>query len=553
VYGNQVVGIAIGNGAPPVSYQATINVGFQLSNVISGNGGNGIGLYSANNNQVAMNYVGTNTTGLLALGNAGNGIIITNNSNGNLIGGEATGGNNPTGGGDPADAVFVVPPQGNLISGNFGDGVLISNRASGNQLSGNFIGTNATGNAALGNHADGVMIDHANSNSLVGCTFQENPFVFYNVVSGNAGNGLAVNSSNNTTIQANFFGMGADNATAVGNTLNGVVVEGNSAHTTMGGPIPLGNVDSANGLNGIVLKDTASYFTSYNTFCGIAAFSQATTFGNGADGILITSTGGNNLLRTNVFSENDDDGIEISGNARDVRVVGNIVGLDTYGFTAMGNAGSGIKIGGAAHDILIGGPEPVLNVIPQNTISANAVYGIDLEGTAYHNTINYSYIGTDVTGLVALGNASTGVNIGSGSYGNTIGSTDNPRLRTLIAGNLGNGISMSGTHDNVVLGTKIGVDITGLAPLHNGGDGIYIVNSNNNLIGGSSSAAQNTIAHNSASGVLVQSGNGNTILHNSIYANSSAGIDLMAGANHDQAAPVLISVTTLASSIQVAM
>ena len=63
---------------------------------------------------------------------------------------------------------------------------------------------------------------NANGNSLIGCTFQQDPFVFYNVISGNGGNGLRVTNSNDTTIQANFFGMGADNDTAVGNALNGV-------------------------------------------------------------------------------------------------------------------------------------------------------------------------------------------------------------------------------------------------------------------------------------------------------------------------------------------
>ncbi len=80
-----------------------------------------------------------------------------------------------------------------------------------------------------------------------------NPFVFYNVISGNGGNGLRVTNSNDTTIQANFIGIGADNLTAVGNALNGVLVEGSSTNTTMGGPIPLGNVDAANGQNGIVV------------------------------------------------------------------------------------------------------------------------------------------------------------------------------------------------------------------------------------------------------------------------------------------------------------
>ena len=76
VSGNQVVGIVIGPEGT-FSFQATVNIGFQLSNVISGNGGNGIGLYGANDNQIAMNDIGTDVTGTLDRGNAGNGILVT--------------------------------------------------------------------------------------------------------------------------------------------------------------------------------------------------------------------------------------------------------------------------------------------------------------------------------------------------------------------------------------------------------------------------------------------------------------------------------------------
>ena len=119
VAGNQVVGIVIGVSGT-FSYQATVNVGFQLSNVISGNGGNGIGIDGASDNQIAMNFIGTDATGTLPRGNAQNGILVTDGATNNLIGGQATGGNDPTG------EVFVRPPQGNLISGNGANGVLIN-------------------------------------------------------------------------------------------------------------------------------------------------------------------------------------------------------------------------------------------------------------------------------------------------------------------------------------------------------------------------------------------------------------------------------------------
>src|SRR4029079_12806841 len=135
----------------------TLNINFQLSNTISGNGGDGIELSGASENHVSMNYIGTDITGTIDLGNTGNGLLVTASSTQNIIGGESTGGNAPTNG------VFVTPPQGNLISGNNANGVLINGKSTSNQLSGNLIGTDESGNVALGNSLDGVAIVSANS------------------------------------------------------------------------------------------------------------------------------------------------------------------------------------------------------------------------------------------------------------------------------------------------------------------------------------------------------------------------------------------------------
>ena len=97
----------------------------------------------------------------------------------------------------------------------------------------------------------------------------------------------------------------------------------------VGGVIPLGNVSAGNGENGIEVADTASGFTTFNTFGGLFAFYGAAP--NGNDGLLITSTGGNQTVRTNVFSGNLNNGIEIAGDASGVTIVPNIVGLDTRG------------------------------------------------------------------------------------------------------------------------------------------------------------------------------------------------------------------------------
>jgi len=542
IYGSQVVGIVIDD--EPFSFQANINVGFQLSNVISGNKASGIEISGGNENRVSMNYIGTDITGEVDLGNGHQGILVTDKSANNLIGGEATGGNDPTNG------VFLQPPLGNVISGNDANGVLINGKATGNQLSGNFIGTDSSGNVALGNSGDGVLIDRADGNSLIGCTFQEDPFVFYNVVSGNGGNGLRVNNSDNTTIQANFFGLGADNDTPLGNALNGVVVEGSSAHTAMGGPIPLGNVTVANGQNGIAVQDKASDFFSYNTFAGVSAFGEQTNLGNWQDGVLITSSGKDILLRTNVISGNSDDGVEISGKARGVQVSENIIGMNWDGSSAMANRGNGIEISGKARDILIGGALETPSVIRRNTISANGEFGVAVLGKAKNTLINHSYIGTDIAGEFDFGNVESGIYLGPGTSGATIGSTD-AALLTVISGNGDSGIAMIGTSGNTVIGSYIGTDVTGLLDIGNDENGVDLINSSKNTIGGTGTGQANRIAFNDNDGVFVQSGERNAIVQNAIFGNDNLGIELGAGANNDQPAPVLTTATADLSGIQV--
>ena len=172
-----------------------------VGNVISGNGGSGIMLSGSSHNTIVANRIGTNPAGTLAIGNGGDGLTLTGAASANEIGGTAytnpsTGqANNPTGSKGTVTPVFVVPPLGNLISGNAGNGVLIKAGSRGNRLNGNFIGTTASGNAALGNGRNGVRIDRAGGNSLAGCKFVNNPFVYYNVISGNGENGLRVTSS----------------------------------------------------------------------------------------------------------------------------------------------------------------------------------------------------------------------------------------------------------------------------------------------------------------------------------------------------------------------
>jgi parallel beta-helix repeat protein len=448
-----------------------------VSNVISGNAGNGIVIDGSSGNTLVDNYVGTDPTGTLAIANGGAGIVVTGGATNNLIGGTAytdtaTGAvNNPTGTENTVTPVIVTPPLGNLVSGNGGDGILINDSSENNVLSGNFIGTTASGTSALGNSGDGVAINNANNNSLIGCTALDDPFVYYNVVSGNGANGLHITDSDDTTVQANFFGIGADNATIVGNGLNGILVDGSSSNTQVGGVIPLGNVSAGNGENGIEVAGTASHFISFNTFGGLFAFGGAAP--NGNDGILVTSTGGFNTLQTNVLSGNANNGIEIGGNASGVTVDPNIAGLSTDGTSTLsggGNANNGLEIDGTAHDNIIGGDQQ--SVIPENDFSGNAAYGVEITGSAYDNQVFASNIGVDVLGDEAFGNGEGGILVSGEATGNTIGGTaaSGVRVADVISGNDGNGITLGpATSSTTITNNIIGYGALGIQPIPNAG------------------------------------------------------------------------------------
>src|SRR5690349_998557 len=468
-----------------------------VTNVISNNGGNGITFSGSADNVVESNRIGTNVAGTAAMANAGNGIWVTAGSNGNTIGGTAsfdssTGQqNDPTGDKGTTAATIVTPALGNLVSGNGANGILIDTGSQNNVLSGNFVGTDVTGNTALGNTNDGVAINGADNNSLIGCTFVDNPFIYYNVLSGNGGNGLHVTNADNTLIQANFAGVGANNAVIVANGNDGILVDGSSSNTQVGGVIPLGNVISGNTNNGIEVTDTASGFTTFNTFGGVFAFQGAAP--NGNDGVLITATGGNQIVRTNVLSGNANNGLEIAGDAWGVVVVPNIIGLNTRGDGIIANGGNGVLITGTAHDNVIGGAAgDQVSVIRQNTFSGNDGYGLAITDQAYNNVVINSAIGTDIQETAPLANGQGGVLVSSTGHGNVIGSpivggspVPSPAaLVNIISGNDGNGVTLApGASLDAVINNWIGLDITGAGTLPNTGGSIQ-TNSSYNLVYG---------------------------------------------------------------------
>lgn len=421
---------------------------FALANIISRNANNGINLVGSSGNQITMNYIGTDVTGLVNEGNSNDGILLASNAFGNVIGGPAYGSNNPTGTEGAVAPVFQRPPQGNLISGNGSHGVEIATGASSNTLMGNYIGTDATGNAALGNTGNGLLINAAPSNSVIGCFATNNPFVFYNVISGNGANGVEVTNANYTTIQGDFLGIGCSNDKIIPNMNNGVLVAGTSTFTQIGGVIPLGSVISGNNGNGTEIKDSVSCCTNFNTFGGGFAFGGAAP--NMQDGLHYHATGSNNLIRTCIMGGNIGNGIHITGTATGLQITDTGCGVTSELNRALPNQQNGILIDG---DTSIVGLFDS-SIEPRITLSGNARYGLAFDGTAHGNFVYHAYIGLSGDGSNEnLGNGQGGVFFGPGTYNNTVGGDPNvsTNYETTIAYNLGSGISINNSLSNTIL------------------------------------------------------------------------------------------------------
>ena len=216
-----------------------------------------------------------------------------------------------------------------------------------------------------------------------------------------------------------------------------------------------------------------------------------------------------------------------------------IIELD--GTTAFYGGGYGLD--------LIGGNSTVKGLV----INRFRNDGILIAGPKGGDIIEGNYIGTDTTGTVALGNGGFGVDVHYMCPNNTIGGTA-VAARNLISGNGGKwgdaGVLLNSS-GNIVEGKSIGTDVAGAQALGNHGAGVTVVGFTGNTIGGTTPGAGNIIAYNAGDGVMVNTGTGNPIRQNSIFANGGLGIDLQSAANNSQPSPVLISAVSSGGSIAI--
>jgi len=143
-----------------------------------------------------------------------------------------------------------------------------------------------------------------------------------------------------------------------------------------------------------------------------------------------------------------------------------------------------------------------------NEVSGLVISGFSGEGIriqrseAHDNRIRGNYIGTNASGSDTLGN-DDGIIIYNHSAHNIIGGKGENE-GNVISGNHDNGIFISSSDSNVVIGNRIGTDATGMLSLGNGQNGIYIgYYCTGNIIGGSKTGERNVLSGNGYDGIYV--------------------------------------------------
>lgn len=472
-------------------------------NIISGNFGYGIwtgddpslpnDINITNNNQIAGNYIGTNINGTAELFLQSLGILIDQYSSNIIIGGTA-------------------PGMGNLISGHsLGSGIQFQGpNNSGHQVLGNFVGTNASGTAAVGN-GQGIAVAFGTKNVTIGGT----TLGARNVVSGNVGAGILIQDIGSTGNQVlgNFVGTNPAGTVSLAND-SGIGILNGAAQNIVGGTVAgAGNLVSGNNFIGIQLQGNGS---SQNIVQGnIVGLDVSGTqalmnvVGIGVNDAQNNQIGGSTTASGNLISGNQIGVTLQSSRATGNLVMGNLIGTNAAGDTAVPND-YGIQIVLGAHNNTIGGDVAGAG----NLISGNRIVGLAIHGTgSAQNKVWGNRIGTNLNGTAAIGN-DVGVGLLVGASQNEIGGPSSAK-RNLISGNLDAGVLIQdretetdttshGTTENWVAGNYIGTNLAGNAAMPNKWGVAIAFGTVGNRIGGEVPGSRNVISGNADAGVQIE-------------------------------------------------
>jgi hypothetical protein len=349
-------------------------------NVISGNDWNGVAIHGSDtmSNTVKGNFIGVTADGLDGCANELHGVYVYGGAHGTSIGGRTAG-------------------ERNVISGNGKDGVRIyGSDTAGNAVAGNYIGTDASGLAAIPNGESGISIRNNARNNLIGGDNPERS----NIISGNTSHGIHIDDAHHIEIVGNFIGLGATGLTAVANGGAGIMLTGGARDNTIGGTATAyeGNLISGND-TGIWIQDTGTRANRVRgNIIGVAIDSRP--LGNTHDGVHLSFGAQNNTIGpSNAVVYNGDDGVGVDTPL----ALGNTITHNVI----LGNSGLAIHLTNGAHN---GIAAPAITSVPEGPG--------DVTGTACPGcTVEVFASWLDDGGIIYLGSATAD---GGGDFALTI-------------------------------------------------------------------------------------------------------------------------------------
>lgn len=284
--GSGTSGLHIESGASGSTVRGLVINDFESMGILVHTGANGVTIQS--------NYLGTDITGTVDVGNLDAGIQVR--SNDNLIGG-------------------ALVRDRNVISGNEARGVAFFSFGTidNNVVQNNYIGVDATGLAGLGNDDHGLQLWDT-----------DNTRILTNVISGNETDGILARAGSvvrGSLIQGNFLGVGADGTTVIANGQSGIRLNSNiTSNTTIGGTVSgAGNIISGNRRHGVLMDGASVTGTSiWGNFIGTDR-TGTVNLGNGGSGVFTFLSaednwiGGVNPGEGNLIGHNSADGVTLSG------------------------------------------------------------------------------------------------------------------------------------------------------------------------------------------------------------------------------------------------
>lgn len=425
----------------------------------------------------------------------------------------------------------------NLISGNSEQGILVvtfDGTARNNVVQGNYIGCDKNGRNPLGNGDAGVYIADADKNLIGGASPQAR-----NIISGNfVGVRIAAfdGSARENRVQGNYFGTDKSGKLAVGTAVAGVVLQGCKDNLVGGSTAKERNL-ICGGDFGLNLINVA-----INGIPGPVATGnrvQGNSIGLGVDGVRIGNTigmlirdvsrnfiGGSRPGEGNLISGNFDNGITLTSDDFRLGTFGNAIQGNIIGLDASGTVPVGNLGNGISMEFgVFNNKIGGTSFYEGNLISGNLKDGMQLIAADYNQVLG-NYIGTDAFGEFGIGNGGNGIRL-INSFSNQIGGSGFNDYN-VVSWNALDGIKIDGgSEDNAIQGNIIGADAYADYPLGNGGDGIEVSNSFFTLIGGPGEYDGNLVVANGESGIAVTRGSQtNGILNNLIADNEFDGVTI---------------------------